>query len=588
MTYEILLDGNTLYYSGDEQSMIIDPKITLKMNDAGRCELTIPTSNPLYGSVAIGKSTIAVKKNDREVFYGEVKAYNRTFDMNKKIVAIGALSFLNRSIQPQRNYGNISNTMFLTRLLLAHNEQMFDDDSRKIQLGDVTIPDSANPVDKITDGETTLEAIRKNLVEPNGGVIRLRHTMFGNLYLDYITLEEYGSLCTQKISLGENLLDYTENFSAENIVTVVEPYGAKIASTEESEFETRVDITTVNDNKNYLLATNAAIANYGYNREKIVYDGIESPAELKAAAQTYLSQTQFEKAVFKLTAADLSAVDADVGSIYFGDRVAVEIPIAGLNATYPIIEMTMMPDRPEDEKITLSANITVSRTTLTGRTNNASRQAVAVAQKEVSKAEQAVSGEIANAIAVYAGKYGGYRLSEFDSHGQWIRDLYMDEPSKDDAVNIMEFSMRGIRFSNAGYKAPTDSAWKLVMTIAGKVVSQDIFSNIVFANLLKTGIIEDVGGKLSWNLENGYLKSGTGTNAKLLQIYQGIITGLYNGQEVGHINFNETSGNGTRKCVLQSDRDLVFEFNGILEFVNKTTGEQIGYIDNNGLHMDVV
>ena len=506
MIYEILLDGQTLYYPGDEQCVVLDPKITLKMNDAGRCELSIPKINPLYDSVKLGKSTITVRKDGKEVFYGEVKAYDRGFDMSRKIVAIGALSYLSRSVQLQKNYGNIPHATFLSQILAVHNEQMFDDETRKISLGYVTVPNTSNLVDKVTDGETTLEAIRNNLIEPHGGVLRLRHQS-GKLYLDYVTLAEYGEFCTQKISLGDNLLDYTENFSAENVVTVVEPYGARLEDQGESEFEKRVDITSVNGGKNYLLGNSTAIANYGYNRARIVYDGITSPSELKTMAQTYLRETQFEKAVFKLTAADLAATDVNVNAIRFGDRIAVEVPLVGLDATYPIVEMTMTPLKPEDEKIVLSANLRSKKVTLTGRTNAASREAVAVAQKETLKMKQVIAGEIANIMATFAGEYGGYKLSEFDENGLWLRDLYMDAPDKEDATNIMELSMRGIRFSNDGYKDPTDSAWKLAMTIDGKFASQEIFSNIIFANLIKAGIIQDVEGKAFWNLETGTFRS---------------------------------------------------------------------------------
>ena len=485
MIYEILLDDKTLYYPGDEQCVVLDPKITLKMNDAGRAELSIPTINPLYNSISLGKSTLTVKKDGREVFFGEVKAYDRSFDMSKKIVALGALSFLSRSIQPSHNYGNIPHATFLSQILAIHNEQMFDDNSRKIQLGYVTVPNTSNLVDKVTDKETTLEAIRNNLIEPHGGVLRLRHVN-GNLYLDYVTLAEYGTFCTQKIALGDNLLDYTEDFSAENVVTVVEPYGARLEDQGDSEFEKRVDITSV---------------------KKIVYDGIESPSELKTMGQTYLRETQFEKAVFKLTAADLAATDVNIDAICFGDRIEVEVPLVGLDATYPIVEMTMTPLKPEDEKIVLSANLRTKKVTLTGRTNAASREAVSIAQRETLKMKQVIAGEIANIMATFAGEYGGYKLSEFDENGLWLRDLYMDAPDKEDATNIMELSMRGIRFSNAGYKSPTDSAWKLAMTIDGKFASQEIFSNIIFANLIKAGIIQDVDGKAFWNLETGTFRS---------------------------------------------------------------------------------
>lgn len=609
MMYEILLDGKTLYYSGDEECIVMDPEISLRMNEAGSAKMSIPTINPLYNLVKIGNSMLTVKKNNREVFYGEVRAYDRNFDLSRKITAIGALSFLNKSIQPSHNYGNVTHRQFLTAILAIHNEQMFDDDTRKIYIGYTTVENSSNLVDKITDGETTLEAIRNNLIDVHGGVLRLRHVN-NNLYLDYITLSEYGNQCNQSITLGDNLMDYAENFSAENVVTVIEPYGSRIEDND-SEFEKRVDITSVNNGKNYLLGSSTAIANYKYNRARVVFDGIDSPATLKTMAQTYLRETQFEKAVFNLTAADLAAVDTSFNAIYFGDRIPVKVPIVGLDATYPIVEMVMKPHNPEDERITLSANIRTKKVTMTGRMNDASREAVAIAEREALKMKQVIAGEIANIMATFSGQYGGYKLSEFDSNGLWLRDLYMDAPDKDDATNIMEFSMRGIRFSTAGYKAPTDSAWKLAITIDGKIASQEIFSNIIFANLLKAGIIQDVAGNTSWNLETGsflskalhlvtrYLEITTDGRiiaknpndlAESFEIYESRLNGYRNGNMIGYIDLSAQTGSGnniSEDLVIGANGKLRLEFTSEIDFVDVSNPSQpllVGMIDGNGYH----
>lgn len=584
MMYEISLDGKTLYYPGDSECVILSPEIDLKMNDAGQAKMMVPDVNPLYDSIHLRKSMLSVMKNGREVFYGEVRAYERGFNRCRNLVAVGALSFLNDSRQPQHNFGNCTNLQFLTAVLNVHNEQMFNDNRKKIQVGYVTVSNSSSVVTRVTDGESTLEAIRTNLIGMTGGVLRLRHEN-SNLYLDYVNLSEYGNYCDQGIIFGENLMDYVENFSAEEVKTVIIPYGARIEDNN-SEFDKRVDITSVNNGKNYIVSSNPVIESYGYVWGTVVFDGITDPATLMNLGQTYLQDTQWETAYFKLTAVDLAAVDTDISAIYFGDRINLQAESFNLNATYPIIEMTMKPLNPEDERILVSANIKTKKATLTGQISGAGQGIINKAVHEAQKIKQVLRAEIANIMATFAGQYGGYKIDEYDENGHWLRTLMMDAPDKDDAVNILEFSMRGIRGSTAGYKAPTDPAWKLAITLDGKIASQEVFSNIVMANLLKAGIIEDVAGVTHWNLETGDWRSETGWTGEYLQIFEGIIKGFYNDTLIGYLDMSANIGN-EQQVVLGSKNVLNLEFITQVNFIDARTNTVVAYIDGNGYHGQV-
>ena len=589
MIYEMLLDGETLFYPGDEECVVLDPEISLKMNDAGQAKMVIPNVNPLYNKINLRKSMLTVKKNGREVFYGEVRAYERGFDMCRNLIAVGALSFLNDSRQPQHNYGNCTNLQFLTAVLNEHNSQMFSDNRKKIQVGYVTVANTSQTVTRFTDNESTLEAIRNNLIGITGGVLRLRHEN-NNLYLDYVNLSEYGNYCDQGIIFGENMMDYVENFSAEDVKTVIIPYGARIDD-KNSEFEKRVDIKSVNNNKNYIVSSNPVIESYGYVWGTVTFDGVTDPSVLMNLGQNYLQSVQWETAVFKLTAVDLAAINTDISAIYFGDRINLQAELFGLNATYPIVEMLMKPQKPEDERIIISANIRSKKVTLTDQMSTAGEHALIKANQEILRMQQVIRAEIANIMATFAGQYGGYKLEEYDSNGLWLRTLYMDAPDKTQATNIMEFSMRGIRFSTAGYKSASDPAWKLAITIDGKIASQEIFSNIIFANLLKAGIIEDVAGVTHWNLETGDWRSGTNESSEYLRIFEGILKGYYQNSEVGYIDLSalSTYGGGAtiHEAVIGSNTILNLEFITQVNFVDKRTGTVVAYIDGNGYHGQV-
>ena len=585
MMYEILIDDKTLYYPGDELCTVIDPEIELKMNDSGTAKMKVPSTNPYYDSIQLRKSMITVKKNDREVFFGEVRAYTGNMGLERQLTAVGALSFLSDSRQPQRNWGKITPLQFLTGVLDIHNQQMFDDDRKKIYVGYVTVSNTLNAGAKITDNNSTLDAIRENLISVHGGVLRLRHEN-GTLYLDYVNLNEYGNYCNQVIQLGDNIMDYTENFNAEGVKTVVIPLGAKIDDDTETEFEKRVDITSVNDNKNYIIGSGPAIDNYGYIWTTVTFDSITDPANLKTMGQTYLRETQFERATFNLSAVDLSAVDSSIDTMYFGDRVNIQAEMFGLNATYPIVEMTMKPQKPEDERIVMSANLRSKKVTLTGRVTSSGHDATIAAKREALRMETVIKAEIANIMATFAGQYGGYKIEEYDENGHWLRTLMMDAPDKTQATNIMELSMRGIRFSNGGYAPATSNVWKSAWSIDGKFVSPEIFSNIIFANLLKVGIIEDVAGVTHWNLETGDWKSETGWDGEYLQIFEGIIKGFYNNTLIGYLDMSANIGNA-QQVVLGSKNVLNLEFTTQVNFLDARTNTIVAYIDANGYHGNI-
>lgn len=505
--YTFLLDGKTLYYPGDRLCTLTgDPEIKLAIGQAGSCELTIPPTNPLYNSVQLRKSMLTVMRDNAEVFCGEVREATRDRNNCLKVYAVGELAFLQDSIQPQHYYGDVTPTNFMQSVLNVHNGIV--EERKRFSMGYTTVTSGYDRNAKVTDRNATLDALREQLVGNLGGCLRIRKQN-GTRYLDYVTLSDYGSANRQGINFGENLLDYSETLTASDIVTCIVPLGKRLDSADDSQgdFESRVDIKSVNNNLDYLTASQTVLNRFGNIWKVVTFDDLESPSELKSAGQDWLTKAQYETLRLKVTAVDLSLLDSSMDSMKLGDRIPCKAEPYGLHITLPIIEQTIHPLSPQKDTIVLSATLKNNQATISaqvGSGGNAIRQAAV--QTEL-KIRNVIRQETANIMASFAGEYGGYKLSEFDDSGLWIRDLYMDAADKEDATNIMEISMRGIRFSNAGYKSPTDSAWKLAMTIDGKFASQEIFSNIIFANLIKAGIIQDVDGKAFWNLETGKFRS---------------------------------------------------------------------------------
>ena len=318
-----------------------------------------------------------------------------------------------------------------------------------------------------------------------------------------MTLSDYGSANRQGINFGENLLDYSETLTASDIVTCIIPLGKRTDS--QGDFETRIDIKSVNDGYDYLTASQTVLNRFGYVWKVVVFDDLEDPADIMAAGQDWLTEAQYETLRLKLTAMDLSMLDADMDAMNLGDRIPCKAEPYGLNMTLPIIEQTLHPLSPQKDTIVLSATLKNKQTTISdqvGSGGDSIRQATA--QTEL-KIRNVIRQEVASLMARFAGTNGGYKLSEFDSNGLWLRDLWMDTPDKTTATNILEISMNGIRSSNAGYKPATDPAWKLGITIDGQINADRILTGTLMAGLIKAGILSDVADNFNLNMETGAL-----------------------------------------------------------------------------------
>lgn len=604
--YTIYLDDEILYYPGDDVLSIVgDPVIKLAIGQAGSCEITVPPTNPCYDSIQNRKSMITVFRDSRNVFSGEVRETDKDRMNCKKVYAVGELAFLQDSIQPQHYYGDVTPTNFLTAVLAEHNDCV--EYKKQFTAGLVTVTSGWDQSLKVTDHNSTLEALREQLIGNLGGCLRIRKQS-GTRYLDYVTLSDYGSANRQGINFGENLLDYSETLTASEIVTCIIPLGKRTDS--QGDFETRIDIKSVNDGYDYLTASQAVLNRFGYVWKVVVFDDLEDPADIMAAGQDWLTEAQYETLRLKLTAVDLSMLDADMDAMNLGDRIPCKAEPYGLNMTLPIIEQTLHPLAPQKDTIVLSATLKNKQTTISdqvGSGGDSIRQATA--QTEL-KIRNVIRQEVANLMARFAGTNGGYKLSEFDSNGLWLRDLWMDTPDKTTATNILEISMNGIRSSNAGYKPATDPAWKLGITIDGQINADRILTGTLMAGLIKAGILSDVAGNFNLNMETGALTAKQMTiispHLKLysdgtlrsvrsnesLDILEALIRGYHspytditkdpNPTLAGLLDLSANYGNNEYKVVLESKQGMVLKIASGKDFTVDENGTAIlGYDGRN-------
>lgn len=481
MIYKIKLDGKVLYYPGDRQAAVINPELDLQTGYAGELTLKVPPLNPLYGEIHNRKSMISVYRGNTEIFYGEVRTREKDRFKNQPVKATGALSFLADSILPQQEWHDISPRDLLDAWLQLHNNQV--EDRKKIYTGVVTIHDSNDSLYRITDRENTLEAIRDKLVDRLGGYLRLRHEN-DKLYLDWLTIQEYGKYCEQPIQFGENLMDYSETMTADDVITALIPLGTAIeqeTNENASEFERlekNVDITSVNDGKDYIYSKEA-VENFGWVWRTEKWDDVSVPANLLKKATEFLTSNQYESLVISLTAVDLSLFGQDYDSFDIGDRVLCNAIPYGMKKVLPVMEMKIPLQQPDQAQLTLGENLQQSFTDQTSGTFTQIRQEATDAGRVQT---EWMKSAIDNLTKQMTGAKGGYKLTEFDENGLWLRDLYMDAPDKNQATNILQINKNGIGGSHNGYAGP----YTVGMTLDGTILGERILAGSIKTEALST------------------------------------------------------------------------------------------------------
>lgn len=479
--YKIIMDGNTIYYPSDGKAVLISSTLNLELNTAGSLSFICPPENPYYEKIYNRKSIVSVYRDEKEIFIGEVREQTKDLRGNKKVQCVGLLSYLADSIQPQMEYHDQTPYQLLSKFLKIHNEQV--DEKKKIMLGRVTVTDSNNSLYRFTNYETTMEVIMTKMVDKLGGYLKLRREE-EHLYLDYLRLEEMGKATEQSIEFGVNLLDYTEDLSAEDITTAIIPLGKEIDGDEKDILKKYTDIQSVNDGKNYLVSKEAK-DEFGWVCRVIRWDDVTVPANLLRKGAAWLKDNQFEVVELALSAVDLSEFGIPTETIECGDRVRCIAYPFGMDRVFPVMKQTIPLQKPGEIKVVLGSN----------QAKGYIQSSVDVVRqlKEESLVTRKIDNErvksaIDNLKAQMNISEGGYKLTEYDSSGRWLRDLYMDTPDKKTATKVLQVNMNGIGGSHNGYEGP----YAVGMTLDGMIYGNRIMSHSIDAEKLSVSYTSQV------------------------------------------------------------------------------------------------
>lgn len=343
-TYTGYIDG-TLLFGGvrNQQYNLLSGQISTELNAADQFNFTLPSDNPMLGSIAPRKSIVDVYNNGNLIFRGTVDGVTKNFDGSRSYTAVGVLALLKDAlINPMQN---VTVSAALAAILAKHNS-VVGNDACKITLGTVEPTGTVTIGDADKDWMLSAGDALIALLAAKGGYIRLRYTP-DTVYLDYLNTHTRND--SQRIDLS-NLIDISEQINTDSIVSRVYARG-----------KDGITISSVNSGSDYLV-NEAVERKYGCVERTYISDEIETPAALKIAAQAYLTRYAAEKNVISLTAVDLSLIDRTVAAFEVGQIVRVVSVPHGIDAEMVIHAVLSDLVQPSNSRVTLGgAQSTLTR-----------------------------------------------------------------------------------------------------------------------------------------------------------------------------------------------------------------------------------
>lgn len=480
--YRVYCNDSPLYDLRDEDLVLISPTVKIGENTAGSFEFSILPKHPHYEEVNELTSVITAYDGDEEIFCGRVVEITKDLYNRKKVICEGELAYFNDSIQRPAKYQGLTVRGYLETLVNIHNQQVKNQGIDKtFKVGAVTVQDKNDYVYKYTNWESTLEVIKTDLLKTYGGYLRIRKEN-GVRYLDY--LADYPNTNTQVIEFGSNLLDFTHDMVASDIVTAVIPLGARLEDVTEVEgLDAYLTIKDVNGGVDYVYSQEA-VKSYGWIFKTVKWDDVHVADNLLRKGKEYLSDIQFAQITLTVSAVDLHMLHVDMERIKVLDEIRVTSSPNGLDRFFPVSEMTIYLDKPSNNKLTLGTSY--SKNSLSTKTES---NMTSIKDKIDSLPNKSEILEEAreNASQLIHSAANGHVVTTADEQ------LIMDTADKKTARKLWRWNLNGLGYSKTGYNGTYDTA----ITMDGQIVGERLVGGSVTADKLSVSYKSSVEKQIS-------------------------------------------------------------------------------------------
>ncbi len=345
--YQVYCDGQLLHDPRLQEYQLVSPSLSLEVNKTGSFTFTQYPNHPESGRIQKLKSLIEVKKDGAVLFRGRPLSSKEGFYKQQDYTCEGELAFLLDSrVRPFEMAGGV--TELFTYLINQHNEQV--DEAKQFKVGTVTVNDPNDYINRSNiTYETTWDILNTRLLNTLGGYLCVRHEEDG-VYLDY--LADFPYMSTQRITFGENLLDYARTRDGSEIATALIPLGARLTDADGKQIEERLTISDVNDEKDYVY-DEAAVKQYGWIFSTQTWDDVTQAGNLKQKALETLQEMVKTVDTIEMTAADLSQMDQSFDDFRMGQYVFVDSLPHGIDGEkFLVTKITLNLSDPSQNKLT--------------------------------------------------------------------------------------------------------------------------------------------------------------------------------------------------------------------------------------------
>lgn len=387
-----------------------NPYFEIGDNINGSATFKVFPTHPYYDKVKKLTTDIVIYRDDEPEFYGRVLYDDEDFSGTKKVFVEGELAFLCDSIQRPKVYHNISVKAYVQDLIDIHNAQV--EERKQFVVGRVTVKDSNDSLYRYSNYENTRTAFKDKLTSRLGGHLVIRHED-GLRILDYLSDEDYYTRNTQGIRFGKNLLDFSKNMDASDLVTCVIPLGAKLDEEDqdpalEAISEQRITIASVNGGVDYVTDDNA-VKEYGKIYKTVTWDDVTLPENLKKKGEEYLKSAQFEKMVLEVKAIDLNLTDDSFQQFEVGNKIQCVSTPNGLDKEFPLTKKKVYITSFKNNTVTLGDETSVKSYTSSNRQNTAEIEETIkslpskseILQEALRSAQDLINKQVASGYAVH-------------------------------------------------------------------------------------------------------------------------------------------------------------------------------------------
>ena len=464
--YQVNLGDSILYYPANADYAIYDAKLEEEVGAAGEFSFKVPPSNPLYGNLSQG-SLVTILKDGKEYWRGEIKELSYDFAKVAEVYCLEDLAFLaDEFLSPAAIY-NESYAQRLQAAITAYNANRSSD--RQFAIGDITNVQNSAACSWVTEYDMSILDDLRECIAGDSGYLRVRRVTSGGTvtrYIDIVKLSDYGTLATQTIEYGYNLLDYVKESDLENLTNVLTPYGANLDTEVYEGYSARLAGTTIqNDN---------SIAVYGRHAKAVVFDNVDDVDQLNALASAYLTRYSQPQLTMEVDAVDLSGIE-NVSALNLGDSIHI------IAAPFAVDQLLYLTKIKRDLQNIDKNTITLSGHVVTGRTLTSQAQEATEAIKKIPTKSSILEAARKNAFEILNGTEGGYVTFDTNADDQITELRIANNIHFSDATKCWRWNLGGLAYMS---RAQASDDWTVVTaaTMDGGIVADFITTGSLIAN----------------------------------------------------------------------------------------------------------